>query len=282
MSPFPKLFTILLFTLVPTGSALASAQEPPKDPVPDEEASVWNRFSLEGGAQLDSGKYGGKHVSSFLSLPVTAGYDHDGVIASVSVPYVVQKTHGNVVRVGGRPVRVGGKVQRMAKTHGGLGDVLVDAGYYVFDSENETPYLLLEGEVKIPTADDERHLGTGSADETIRATTGSTLFGWLKLTADIAYQFIGQPEDIPSSVKDFHNAVNVGGGIGWKIDSSNLLWAKFDGSTAIVSHTPPYELIYLQFEHTFQDESRLLLSAGAGLTTSSPDLSVELSYLIWF
>ncbi|HLY08464.1 MAG TPA: transporter [Planctomycetota bacterium] len=286
---------LLAFPLSWACSGTLQAQTPPppsqdlrKDAGPkpgakeDAEEDFWNRVSLEGGLQLDTGKFGGKAMSAFLSLPVTLGYDHDGVIASVSVPYVVQRSRGNVIRVGGRVVRVGGTAQRRPKTVGGLGDILVDAGYYVIDTQDEHPYLLLDGEIKIPTADDERALGTGSADETIRATTGATFFNHLKVTADLAYQFIGQPEDILSSVTDYHNTINVGGGVGYKFTSANTLWAKFDGSTAIVSHTPPYELVYFEWDHTFKNDSRLLFSVGFGLTKSSPGLSLELSYLIWF
>jgi hypothetical protein len=251
-------------------------------PPPEAEEDFWSRVSLEAGIQVDSGKYGGKKRSDFFSFPATLGYDSDGVIASVSVPYVIQRTHGNVVRVGGRVVRVGGKTQHQAKTEGGLGDILVDAGYYVVDSQDEVPYLLLDGEIKIPTADDERGLGTGSPDETIRATTGVTLWKHLKLTAELGYQFTGQPEDIPDSKTEFHDAVVVGGGVGYKFDRANTLWAKFDGTTELVAHTAPYELVYFEYDHTFKNESRLLISVGFGLTSASPGLSLELAYLIWF
>jgi hypothetical protein len=251
-------------------------------PAAEAEEDFWSRVSLEAGFQIDSGKYGGKKRSTFLSFPATLGYDHDGVIASVSVPYVLQRTHGNVVRVGGRVVRVGGKAQHQAKTEGGLGDILVDAGYYVVDSQDEVPYLLLDGEIKIPTADDERGLGTGAPDETIRATTGVTLWKHLKLTAELGYQFTGQPEDIPSSTTDFHDVVVFGGGVGYKFDSSNTLWAKFDGTTELAPHTAPYEVVYFEYDHTFKNDSRLLFTVGFGLTSASPGLSLELAYLIWF
>src|SRR5262249_43915619 len=103
-----------------------------------------------------------------------------------------------------------------------------------------------------------------------------------KVTANLGYQFIGQPEDIPSSRMDFHNAVVFGGGAGVKLGDSDTLWAKFDGSTAIVHHTAPYELLYAEWDHTFSRDSRLLVSIGAGLSKSSPGISMEISYLIWF
>jgi hypothetical protein len=257
------------------------AREPKPAPAAEAEADFWSRVSLELGFELDLGKFGAKHQSWFVSFPATLGYDYGGVIASVSVPYVIQRSTGNAVRVGGRVVNVGGTAKQ-PKTVGGLGDIVVEAGYYVLDTQDERPYLLLEGEVKIPTADDERGLGTGSADETLRASTGVTLWKHLKLMAELGYQWIGQPEDIPSSMTDFQNTINFGGGVGYKFNQANTLWAKFDGSTSVVPHKSPYALVYLEYVHTFANDSRFLATFGGGLTKSTPGLLVELSYLIWF
>jgi len=179
-------------------------------------------------------------------------------------------------------VRVGGKVQRKPKTDGGLGDILVDGGYYVLEAHDELPYLLVEGEVKFPTADDERGLGTGSYDEAIRVSSGTTLWKHLKLSLDLGYGFIGQPEDIQSSVTDFKNTIYYGGGVGYKFNDSNILSVKLDGSTPIVAHTPSYDVLLLEYDHYFKNDSRLLISVGPGLTSSSPGISFEISYLFWF
>src|SRR5262249_23647249 len=121
-----------------------------------------------------------------------------------------------------------------------------------------------------------------SADETLRATTGVTLWKHLKLMADLGYQWIGQPEDIPSSRKDFKNTINFGGGVGYTFNPANTLLAKFDGSTSALPHKSPYELVYLEYVHTFGDDSRFLATFGGGLTKSTPGMAVELSYLFWF
>ncbi|HLY74262.1 MAG TPA: transporter [Planctomycetota bacterium] len=246
------------------------------------EADFLSRISMELGADLEVGRYGGRLPSVFFSIPAELGYDHDGVVASLTVPYDIQRSRGNVLRVGGRLVRVGGKAQRRPKTEGGIGDILLDGGYYVMEAQDELPYLLAEGEVKFPTADDERGLGTGSYDETIRLSSGTTLWKHLKLELDLGYGFIGQPEDIPSKVTDFHDTIYYGGTIGYKFNPSNVLSVKLDGSTRIVPHTPSYDVVLFEYDHYFKNDSRLLISVGPGLTSSSPGLSFEISYLWWF
>ena len=269
---------------------LSGAQEAtPKTPAKAEagedraaEADFLSRFSLDSSMQLDVGTYGGKMRSGFLSFSEELGYDHDGIVAGLSVSYVLQRSRGNIVRVGGKVVRVGGKVQRQPKTVGGLGDILADAGYYVLEARDGLPSLLVEGDLKFPTASDERGLGTGSYDETIRLSSGLTLWEHLKLSLDLGYSFLGQPEDIPASRTEFHDTVNVGAGVGYKFSASNIVSAKLDFSTAVVRHTPSYELLLFEWEHYFKNDSRLLISLGPGLTTSSPGISFEVSYLIWF
>jgi hypothetical protein len=99
---------------------------------------------------------------------------------------------------------------------------------------------------------------------------------------ELGYGFIGQPEDIPSSTTKFHDTVYFGGSVGYKFSASDLLWAKFDGSTRIVDRTPAYGLVSLEYEHFFKDDSRFLVSLGRGVSSSSPAFSFELAYLIWF
>jgi hypothetical protein len=246
------------------------------------DADFLSRFSIDTSMQLDVGRYGGKMQSGFLSFSEELGYDHGGIVASLSIPYVLQRTRGNVVRVGSKVVRVGGKTQRTPKTDGGLGDILLDAGYYVLEAHDGLPYVLVEGELKFPTADDERGLGTGAYDETVRVSSGMTLWDHLKLSLDLGYSFLGQPEDVPVSRADFQNTINIEVGIGYKFDSSNQVFARFEYSTPIVHHTPPYEILLLEWEHFFKNDSRLLISLGPGLTTSSPGISFEVSYLLWY
>jgi hypothetical protein len=284
ISALPAAF---LLSLCPASSwAQEAAPKPPSKPAPEAdraaEADFLSRFSSDTSLQIDAGRYGGKMRSGFLSFSEEVGYDHDGIVASLNVPYVLQRTRGNVVRVGGRVVRVGGKAQHTPKTDGGLGDILLDGGYYVLEAHDGLPYVLVEGEIKFPTADDERGLGTGSYDETIRASSGMTLWEHLKLSLDLGYSFLGQPEDIPVSRTDFHNTINVDAGVGYKFSPSNQVWTKFEYSTPIVHHTPPYELLLFEWEHFFKNDSRLLISIGPGLTTSSPGISFEVSYLFWF
>jgi hypothetical protein len=287
---FPRGSALLTVVLLATASAPVWAQgavpgERQKPPPPDREASGASFLSnvyLEFEPEFDVGKFGAKQASSFLYLPSTLGYDHDGVVASVTVPYQIQRSHVGVTFVGGRPVRTGGVKSGKIKTVGGLGDVLLDGGYYFLEEHDGLPSLELEGEIKFPTADDERGLGTGSYDETLKLYSGITFFHHLKLNATLGYGWIGQPEDIPDSVNEFHNIIYFGAAAGYAFGGSNELWVRFDANTRVTDRTAPYETVAFEWDHYFKGEQRIFLSIGFGLTKSSPGLVLMAGYQIFF
>jgi hypothetical protein len=285
---FSPVLAAMVFAGIPAAAWGQAAGERTKstasdhEPAQEDSDSFLRNLYLEVAPEFDAGKFGTKNRSSLLYLPATLGYDHDGVVASVTVPYQIQRTHAPVVFIGGRPVRVGKKKAGKVKTVGGLGDVYLDGGYYVFEEHDGLPSLELEGEVKFPTADDERGLGTGSYDGALKAYSGITLFSHLKFSGYLGYGWIGQPEDIPDSVQEFHDIVYYGVGAGYKFTRENELWLKFDANTRITDGTPQYQTLTLEWDHYFKNENRLFLSLGFGLTNASPALALSLGYQFWF
>jgi len=273
----------------PSSSAWGQAQgaaeraREPSAPAPEPGGgSSWlDSVYLDLAPEFETGKYGTRRRSDFLYFPATLGYDRDGVVAGLTVPYVISRTSANVVLIGGRPVRVG-RGTRPTRTHGGVGDLLADAGYYLFEEGGGMPSLLLEGEVKVPTADDERGLGTGSYDETFRASSGVTFAKRLKLSADAGYTRIGQPEDVPRRRTEYHDTLNLGGGVGYAFAPKNELWVRLDASSRITRGTPPYELLTFEWSHYFDDESRLSVELGFGLTDAAPGMTFTVGYKFWF
>jgi hypothetical protein len=289
---FPAGAAFLSALVLATASAPVWAQGAPgserQKPAPSDQdpeppgASFLRNVYLAFEPEFDVGKYGTKHTSSFLYLPTILGYDHDGVVASVTVPYQVQHSHVGVTFIGGRPVRTGGVKGGKIKTVGGLGDVYFDAGYYVFEEHGGLPSLEVEGEVKFPTADDERGLGTGSYDGALKLYSGITFFQHLKVNATVGYGWIGQPEDVPDSRNEFHNIITFGAAAGYAFTHADELWVRFDGNTRVTDHSHAYELVAIEWDHYLRSDQKLFLSIGFGLSKSSPDLALLAGYQIFF
>lgn len=277
-----------VFAACPLVASAQAAGEKSKPPPPDadraddESGSFLRNLYLEVAPEFDAGKFGTKQRSALLYVPATLGYDHDGIVASLTVPYQIQRTHAPVVFIGGRPVRVGKTKAGKVKTVGGLGDTYLDAGYYFLEEHDGLPSLELEGEVKFPTADDERGLGTGSYDGALKAYSGMTVAEHLKFSGYLGYGWIGQPEDIPDASLEFHDIIYYGLGAGYKFTRANELWVKFDANTRVTSGTPPYQVLSFEWDHYFKNENRLFLSVGFGLTNASPALALSLGYQLWF
>jgi hypothetical protein len=266
------------------GPAPGERTKPPAQEHEDSGGSFLRNVYVEFAPEFDIGKFGAKKESSFLYLPTTLGYDQDGVVASVTVPYQVQRARVGITFIGGRPVRTGGAKAGKIKTVGGLGDTYLDGGYYFLEEHEAQPALKLEGEIKFPTADDERGLGTGAYDEALRLYSSMTFFKHLKVDATLGYGFIGQPEDVPESVNEFHNIVYFGASAGYAFNPKNELWVRFEGNTRITDRSKAYELVSFEYDHYFKGagDPKLFFSVGFGLTNATPGLALVAGFQIWF
>lgn len=264
------------------GQEQAGRKESTKAADDEGSSSFIHNFNLEFAPQFETGTFGAKGRSSFLYLPAILGYDQSGVVANLTVPYEVERSRVSAIFLGGRTIRTSGQKKGKIITEAGLGDIYLDAGYYVFERRGNWPSLLVEGEVKFPTADDERGLGTGSYDETILVSSSATYFEHLKLYGEVGYGFIGQPEDIPVSVQKFHDTIYYSAAVGYAFSKANELWARIDGNTRITDGTPPYQLFSIEWDHYFKNESKLYFSLGFGLTNATPGLALTLGYQFWF
>ncbi len=262
------------FTVVVAAEAAAQEKARPRP--------LYEGLYVESDPEFETGKYGTKFRSSYLTVPVTIGYDRDGFIGDVEVPWIWQRTHGNTVLIAGRPTRVSKSGSAKFTTESGLGDVVAGAGYALFEKHDGLPSLVLRGEVKIPTADDERGLGTGSYDETFLVSSGINFLDSFKASVKAGYSHIGQPEDIPSGVTEYRDIALYGAGLAYAFNRDNEAWLRFEGSTAVVAHTPTFALLSFEFDHWFPDSSQVFASLGFGLTKASPGLALELGYRFLF
>ena len=122
--------------------------------------------SLSSGVYYSQGNYGAPLDTTIRYLPLSYSHQGDTWGFSVTVPYVQIEGLGNAL------VNVGGVTRaRLANRRvdeSGLGDV-VTALTYQFPSTGENgPFIDLVMEVKIPTADEKRGLGTGETDYSLQ------------------------------------------------------------------------------------------------------------------
>ena len=276
----------LFFAAVPAAQAQDEpAKAPAKGqaaPAPAEKSgSILDSFYLEMAPEFSTGQFGAPLRSVLMYFPATLGFDYDGIAASLTVPFEIERAGANVAFVGGKPVRVGGSKGNV-NTVAGLGDLILDAGYYFFEEHDGLPSLFVGGELKCPTANVAQGLGTGSFDEMIRVSSSITFFSHLKASLSLGYEWIGQPTNIPVSTLEYHNTIVLGAGAGYAFTKSNELWARYDLTTRIATGTPAFQLLSAEWDHYFSNDDKLFISVGMGLSSSAPALMLTVGYQIWF
>lgn len=156
----------------------------------DEQASLtWTT-----GMEFSSGKYGGADVIEDLYVPITARLDYQRFAFELTVPYLsVRAPSGSTItEPGGEPVAGSGELS----TESGLGDVIAGVTVYdVFYSDDLGVALDLTGKIKFGTADEDKGLGTGEQDYTVRADLYK-FYEQFTLLGSAGYKFRGDTADL--------------------------------------------------------------------------------------
>lgn len=174
------------------------------------------------------GKYGTDSETRIVSVATSVRYlFQDGDIGLI-VPYLSIRGQCNVTLVAGMPNRTGGtcpvqtrttrngrQVQRTLNqqtTESGFGDVLLQGRYYAIDEQRFLPTVALFGQLKAPTADPDKGLGTGQFDERLGIELYKSLATALMVFADGGYTFIGKPDNVSLRDQWYYD---VGAGYYW-------------------------------------------------------------------
>lgn len=153
----------------------------------------WSQLSLTTGVDYSTGDYGASVDTDIFYVPLTAKYETSRFQFSATVPYLRIEGPGVVVGGGGGGVIVGGATPTVT-TESGLGDVTLEGVLNLYpESDSGLPYAELSVKVKLPTADEERGLGTGEIDTTVAVDVFQS-FGNFTPFAALGYRFRGDPD----------------------------------------------------------------------------------------
>ncbi|MHC4117040.1 MAG: transporter [Planctomycetota bacterium] len=166
---------------------------------------------------------------------------------------------------------VGGEVEPIAGGGGsGLGDVILKGRYYAVEQDGPLPYIDLVGSIKIPTADEDKGLGTGETDFTWMVEFARRLKkkGWIAL-AEIGYTFVGEPSGF-----DVDNRWLYSLGLAYEYDPKITLSGYIDGRTAIFEGNDDPLSILLIGEYKLRPDLRFDTMLEVGLSDGAPDFGI--------
>ena len=167
---------------------------------------------------FSTGRYGTSTRTEVFYSPLTARRLFDNGDLSLVVPLTCIRGNGGIVIVNGMPVRqerldaartdttttsrttdgtrtttttTATSTPAPPVTECGLGDVVVRGRYYAIDERGWIPTIAIRAHVKVPTASEERGLGTGRPDEGVGVEITRTIGRGLVAMVDGGYTIIG-------------------------------------------------------------------------------------------
>ncbi len=228
-------------------------------------------IQLSTGIDYSSGDYGETEDTDFLAIPVSVKYKTEDWYVRASISYVdVQGPDGVIPGDGGvTPGQQGGAVS----SRSGVGDLWITAGYTL--PVGDATWFDAVGKVKLPTASEEKFLGTGSTDFTAQGELLHSI-GDLSLSAYGGRRFNGSSDVF--ALRDVWL-----GGVGAYVKADNVTFGlDYDwrqGSTATaadISEVTASATIKLS------DTLRLQGYGYTGFSDGSPDLGGGAQILLRF
>ncbi|HEY3077161.1 MAG TPA: transporter [Burkholderiales bacterium] len=232
-------------------------------------------FSAGAGVNYSTGKYGTSTQTKILSIPFSARYETELWSFKLTVPYLRVTSPANVIPGVGRFDSSGRPRRRAAGTtsESGLGDTVASATYNAYYDAATERGLDLTGRVKLPTAEAEKGLGTGSTDESVQLDVYQA-FDRLTLFADVGYTFFGHSDFVR-----LDNAFNAGIGASNKVSATDSVGASLDARQRVTPDGAPQRELSVFWNHRTDSATRMQAYVLVGLAKGSPDRGLGLSLL---
>ena len=255
------------YSVLITDGTLASAQQR----VEPAESSSTHEYIVKLSVlpEYSEGTYGTGHTTQILDVPFRGDWSAtDRLDLSLTIPYVWMRGRGDTTIVGGRVVHVVGLRPGQVATEDGLGDILAELDYTLLEEKGLVPDLTPFVEIKFPTADSSRGLGTGEFDEKVGIFVTKKIVESWTAHVDLSYTFVGSP---PGTA--LQNFFEWSVGLSYDATSSFRLSGSVEGATA-ASKTQQNPLD-LRFVGEYKLFNHLYLTAGGsvGLSHGSPDFT---------
>ncbi len=220
--------------------------------------------TLSIGADYSSGNYGLSDTTRVFYLPVTAKNEAGRWVLKLVVPYIRITGPSNVVGAPENQVILpnGGFARR---TESGLGDVVANAFYNVFDGRNTPLGLDFGAKIKFGTADDSRGLGTGKNDFSLQADFFKAI-GAFTPFGTLGYRRYGDPAGV-----DLRNVVYGTIGSSYRMSQPTTVGLAYDWRDRIVQGGARVSELTAYISRKLSSDWKLQVYAVKGFTNASPD-----------
>jgi hypothetical protein len=262
MRSLPNLSIFMLALLSPTCFAadLANANTPSD-----------GRFSMSIGAGYDTGDYGDTIDTDVWVLPIGLKYRTGLWSFGVSTSWLHVKSP-NTVDADGNFIGAGGA----RTTEQGIGDVNLSVSYDLLDNINNVVGLDVKTRLKIPTADEDKFLGSGKTDFGLNLEAYKTISNWTPYL-NVGYRWKGDPEGI-----NYNNVWSTSLGADYKVNRDLIVGAAYDWQQKVTQFSDNVKEASVYANYYLNDNNKLNLYLLAGSGDSSPSWGTGLTLVHFF
>jgi len=238
------------------------------------------RFST--GTDFSSGDYGGDTSDTDITyVPVVASYRSGLWNWQATVPWVQIEGTGTVVGAGDGGVVVRNPrrdrpvpEETVVTSESGLGDIWLSGSVGVAAIPGDLFYLDLGAKVKLPTADEDKGLGTGEVDYTLQADFFKPL-GNMTPFLTLAYKMRGEPTGV-----ELDDSLYVSVGSDFRVGDTSNLGLSLDIQEAANSQSEDVLELFGYLNQELSSNWALILYGYSGLKDGSPDygLGFQVTY----
>jgi hypothetical protein len=219
------------------------------------------QWKVSTGFDYSTGDYNDTADTEMFYVPFGIGYSKGSWSGKISTGWLYMDGPGSVID--GGVVLPGSGTNR---TESGIADTWVALTYEIDAVPAEIGFFDVTGKVKIPTADDDKGLGTGEIDYAVQLDY-MYVAGNLTPMLTVGYKFKGDPPGV-----DLNNVLYLSAGADLRLSDNTHIGASLDFQEASTSGIDDPLELFTYLNHKLNDNWSLLPYIYVGLSESSPDV----------
>ena len=242
-----------------------------------------NKFVIDLSYQVETVDYGTDSDTDVTIIPVLFKYYTDVWSFGAEISYVsvtgsetvIPGTNGQFFGQGVGTGSVEGATSTSI-TRSGIGDTKLSISRAFFPQQKDAVFYELTAMAKIATADEQKFLGKGENDYSIKLKASVKTGLWLPALT-VGYQFTGDMADA-----DFNDTLFFSIGSGYKLSKKSTLGLGYDFQQAVTDGADDFAAVVLNFSTQLENGIDLNFVMKTGLTDNSLDRGFGVSTSIPF
>ena len=222
------------------------------------------------GVEYTTGNFGAPQSTETVYVPFVVKHETGKWIFKGTIPYLRITGPGNVIGGGPDRVVVPG-VDNAVRTESGLGDIILSGFYNIKDERSGGLGVDLGAKVKLPTADEQKGLGTGETDYAFQADLFMPLGAATSLFGSIGYRIYGDP---PGTT--LRNVPYGSIGVSHRLSGESSIGVAYDYRPWIINGGSAISEMTAFWSKRMTPEWKVQLYAVAGFSDASPDAGAGL------